>query len=137
MFLVLHSNCGVCNHPDTSLVESRINMAVVFSMNLTRNLSNNGVNKEEREFDQVIEAALQGRQIQKLDLTHLSTEQMLIRRFGLEKRMQLLFGAKTACIGVFLVFLTLGSTYCRNSFDIIFKVGMTRLMPKELDPIVW
>lgn len=34
--------------------------------------SNNGVNKEERELNQVIEEALQGSSIQKLDLAHLS-----------------------------------------------------------------
>lgn len=66
------SSSGACNLQDIFMVVTGIKMAVACSTSRLRNPSNNGVNKEARQLNLLIEEALQGTDIQLLDLTHLS-----------------------------------------------------------------
>lgn len=54
------------------MVETGIRTAVACSMSHSWILSNNGVNKEARLLNDLIEGTLRGSDIQLLDLTHLS-----------------------------------------------------------------
>ncbi|RVX10355.1 Protein trichome birefringence-like 12 [Vitis vinifera] len=66
------SSSGACNLQDIFMVVTGIKMAVACSTSRLRNPRNNGVNKEARQLNLLIEEALQGTDIQLLDLTHLS-----------------------------------------------------------------
>ncbi|XWS67564.1 hypothetical protein CRYUN_Cryun04dG0016800 [Craigia yunnanensis] len=85
-FLRTPSSSGVCNHQGIFMVASGIKMAVFDRpleedqdliimpgrLDLWFDPSNNGVNKEARRLNHLIKEALQGTDIQLLDLTHLS-----------------------------------------------------------------
>ncbi|KAJ1403657.1 PC-Esterase [Sesbania bispinosa] len=71
-FLETHLSSGVYNPQGTFMVEIGIKMVAACSTSHLRKMRNNGVNKEARQMNFVIKEALQGTDIQLLDLTHLS-----------------------------------------------------------------
>ncbi|GKV24264.1 hypothetical protein SLEP1_g33895 [Rubroshorea leprosula] len=71
-FLAILSSSGTCNHLGILMVVSGTKMAVACLISPLRKLSNNGVNKEARQVNNLITQALEDTDIQLLDLTHLS-----------------------------------------------------------------